>query len=53
MKGVTPLAGKPAPPEMLVDESKLEAPYFDTRPDVEDLNQLVHFGTKFPVQKLC
>ena len=30
---------------MLVDVPKLERAYFDTRPDVEDLNQLVHFGT--------
>ena len=30
---------------MLVDLSKLERAYFDKRPDVEDPNQLVHFGT--------
>ena len=45
METLSPLAGKPAPPEMLVDLSKLERAYFDTRPDVEDPNQLVHFGT--------
>jgi phosphoglucomutase len=45
MGTISPLAGKPAPPEMLVDLSKLERAYFDTRPDVEDPNQLVHFGT--------
>src|SRR6476619_2701191 len=45
METLSPLAGKPAPPEMLVDVPKLERAYFDTRPDVEDLNQLVHFGT--------
>ena len=45
METLSPLAGKPAPPEMLVDVTKLERAYFDTRPDVEDLNQLVHFGT--------
>jgi len=45
METLSPLAGKPAPPEMLVDVNKLERAYFDTRPDVEDLNQLVHFGT--------
>ena len=28
-----------------MDLSKLERAYFDTRPDVEDPNQLVHFGT--------
>ena len=45
MENLSPLAGKPAPPEMLVDLSKLERAYFDTSPDVEDPNQLVHFGT--------
>jgi len=45
METLSPLAGKPAPPEMLVDVSKLERAYFDTRPDVEDPNQLVAFGT--------
>ena len=45
METLSPLAGKLAPPEMLVDVTKLESAYFDTRPDVEDLNQLVHFGT--------
>jgi phosphoglucomutase len=45
METLSPLAGKPAPPEMLVDVTKLERAYFDARPDVEDLNQLVHFGT--------
>jgi phosphoglucomutase len=45
METLSPLAGKPAPSEMLVDVTKLERAYFDTRPDVEDLNQLVHFGT--------
>lgn len=45
METFSPLAGKAAPPEMLVDLSKLERAYFDTRPDVEDPNQLVHFGS--------
>src|SRR5215216_3725118 len=45
METISPLAGKLAPPEVLVDLSKLERAYFDTRPDVEDPNQLVHFGT--------
>jgi phosphoglucomutase len=45
METLSPLAGKPAPREMLVDISKLERAYFDTSPDVEDPNQLVHFGT--------
>ena len=45
MNAVSQLAGKPAPPEMLVDVSKLERAYYDTRPDFEDPNQLVQFGT--------
>ncbi len=42
---VSPLAGKPAPREMLVDVSQLERAYYDTSPDFEDPNQLVQFGT--------
>ena len=45
MQTLSPLAGNPAPPELLVDVTQLERAYFDTRPDVEDPNQLVHFGT--------
>ncbi len=42
---VSPLAGKPAPREMLVDLEKLEREYFNRKPDLEDPNQLVAFGT--------
>ena len=42
---ISPLAGKPAPMEMLVDVARLERAYYETRPDVEDPNQLVSFGT--------
>jgi len=42
---ISPLAGKPAPKEMLVDVSRLEREYFERRPDVQDTNQLVSFGT--------
>ena len=42
---VSPLAGKPAPKELLVDLAKLERAYYETRPDVGDPNQLVAFGT--------
>ncbi len=42
---VSPLAGKPAPREMLVDLDRLEREYFDRKPDLEDANQLVAFGT--------
>ena len=45
METLSPLAGKAAPREILVDLSKLERAYFDTSPDVENPNQLVHFGT--------
>jgi phosphoglucomutase len=44
-KGVSPLAGKPATKDMLVDTGKLERDYFDRRPDTNDVNQLVIFGT--------
>src|SRR5580692_12069081 len=42
---LSPLAGKPAPKELLVDVARLEKEYFDRRPNLEDLNQLVSFGT--------
>src|SRR5262249_48479749 len=42
---ISALAGKPAPKEMLVDPARLEREYFDRRPDVEDPDQLVSFGT--------
>ncbi len=40
-----PLAGKPAPAELLIDLSKLERDYFKRQPDVANPNQLVSFGT--------
>ena len=42
---VSPLAGKPAPKEMLIDVGQLEREYFERRPDVSDPNQMVSFGT--------
>jgi phosphoglucomutase len=42
---ISPLAGKPAPKELLVDVARLEKEYFERRPDLEDPNQLVSFGT--------
>jgi phosphoglucomutase len=42
---ISPLAGKPAPKDLLVDPSSLERAYYDRRPDVSDPNQLVAFGT--------
>src|SRR6516165_6578697 len=42
---ISPLAGQPAPKEMLVDVNRLERAYYERRPDVGDPNQLVSFGT--------
>ncbi len=42
---ISPLAGKPAPKEMLVDLARLETAYFECCPNLEDPNQLVIFGT--------
>ncbi|AXC13474.1 Phosphoglucomutase [Acidisarcina polymorpha] len=42
---ISPLAGKPAPKELLVDLARLEAAYFERHPDLADRNQLVVFGT--------
>jgi len=43
--GVSALAGRPAPKEMLVDVARLEREYFERRPELDDPNQLVSFGT--------
>jgi phosphoglucomutase len=42
---VSPLAGRQAPPEMLIDVSRLEREYFERHPDLDDINQMVSFGT--------
>jgi len=42
---ISPRAGQPAPKEMLVDLARLERDYFERRPDVSDLNQMVSLGT--------
>src|SRR5438874_2987297 len=42
---ISPLAGKPAPKELLVDLGRLEREYYERRPDLGDPNQLVKFGT--------
>jgi len=42
---ISPLAGKPAPKEMLIDPAQLEREYFERRPDLDDPNQMVSFGT--------
>jgi phosphoglucomutase len=40
-----PNAGKPAPPDILIDVDKLEAAFYEAKPDPADPNQLVGFGT--------
>ena len=40
-----PLAGKPAPRELLIDVSQLERAYYERRPDPADPAQAVSFGT--------
>jgi phosphoglucomutase len=42
---ISPLAGRPAPRELLIDPAKLERAYYDRRPDIADPNQMVSFGT--------
>ncbi len=42
---VSPLAGQPAPKSVLVDLSRLEHDYYERRPNTDDPNQLVIFGT--------
>jgi phosphoglucomutase len=42
---ISPLAGKPAPKEMLVDVARLEREYYARKPDPGDPSQLVRFGT--------
>jgi phosphoglucomutase len=42
---ISPLAGHPAPQEMLVDLTRLEREYLERRPDLSNPDQLVSFGT--------
>ncbi|HEX4142808.1 MAG TPA: phosphoglucomutase (alpha-D-glucose-1,6-bisphosphate-dependent) [Pirellulales bacterium] len=42
---IDPRAGKPATPDMLVDLARLERDYYERKPDVDDPNQRVSFGT--------
>jgi phosphoglucomutase len=42
---LSPLAGKPAPKELLVDLVRLERDYLEGRPDPDDPAQQVSFGT--------
>ena len=42
---LSPLAGKPAPKDLLIDPAQLEREYYARKPDPADPTQLVSFGT--------
>ena len=42
---IHPLAGQPAPKDLLIDVSRLESAFYEGEPNVADPNQLVSFGT--------
>ena len=42
---INPLAGQPAPPEMLIDVAAIERAYYEQTPDVDNPAQQVSFGT--------
>src|SRR5688500_10046629 len=42
---LSPLAGKPAPRELLINVADLDRKYYGTKPDVSDPTKLVSFGT--------
>ena len=42
---LSPLAGKPAPKELLIDPAQLEREYYARKPEPADPAQLVSFGT--------
>ena len=42
---LSPLAGKPAPKDMLIDVARLERDYYERKPDLADPDQRVTFGT--------
>ena len=42
---LSPLAGKPAPKELLIDVAALERDFYAKTPNLDDPNQLVSFGT--------
>jgi len=43
--GIHPLAGQPAPMDLLIDVGKLERAYYERRPDLGNPEELVSFGT--------
>jgi phosphoglucomutase len=42
---LSPLAGKPAPKDLLIDVARLERDYYERHPDLSDPEQRVAFGT--------
>jgi phosphoglucomutase len=42
---LSPLAGKPAPQDLLIDVTRLERDYYEKRPNLDDPSQMVSFGT--------
>ncbi|MFM7215269.1 MAG: phosphoglucomutase, alpha-D-glucose phosphate-specific, partial [Verrucomicrobiota bacterium] len=42
---LSPLAGRPAPKDLILDPQRLIADYLDQKPDVSDPTQRVSFGT--------
>ena len=42
---ISPLAGKPAPKELLINLDELKRQYLERRPDLSDSAQMVSFGT--------
>jgi phosphoglucomutase len=42
---IHPLAGKPAPADILIDVETIEKAYYERQPNVDDPQQLVSFGT--------
>ena len=42
---LSPLAGKPAPKDLLIDVARLERDYYERKPDLSDPEQRVAFGT--------
>jgi phosphoglucomutase len=43
--GISPLAGRPAPKELLIDVDRLQREFFERWPDMSDPTQRVSFGT--------
>jgi len=43
--GIHPLAGQPAPSELLIDVVEMEKAYYERQPALDDPSQWVNFGT--------